>query len=362
MTLTQTAYYARLAIKSLLFFVIFLVVGKLLINIGSTVYLQLFPPPPPAPTVSFGRVPVLYFPERQGIPTFTYTLQTTTGELPKLSTTANVYFTPTRSASFLSLDEAMKIARNLGFQQTNTPLTDTIYRFERKESSATLDVNIINKTLSISYNLTKTPELMSMRSPSTNDALSAVLSFLRQSSLLPPDLENGEKTFEYLKTDPPDLSTVSSLSEANFIRVNLFRQKYDDLPVVTANRKRGNVWFLVTGDRAADKQIIAGEYHYFPVDSSRKSTYPVKSAQQAWEELAGDKAYIAEYPDKDNKITIRRVYLAYYDSKQPQGFLEPVIVFEGDNFLAYVPAITVEYYGSTESSVATPSAVPLEKK
>ncbi|KKR10077.1 MAG: hypothetical protein UT38_C0016G0004 [Microgenomates group bacterium GW2011_GWA2_39_19] len=340
--------------------------GKLALNIGNAVYLQLFPPPPAPPTVSFGRLPTLYFPEKIGLPTFSYTLQTATSELPIFPTTTNVYFIPPRTASFLSLDEASKIAQYLGFSQKGEELTDTIYRFSKTESSATLDVNIINKTFSISFNLTKTPELLTLHPSSTNDAQSAVLAFLKQSNLLTLDLENGEKTFEFLKTDPPDLSTVSSLSEANFIRVNLFRQQYDDLPVLTANRKRGNVWFLVTGDRSSYKQIIAGEYHYFAIDSASKSTYPIKTAQQAWEDLNAGRAFIAQYPEKGNKITVRKIYLAYYDSKQPQGFMQPIVVFEGDGgFSAYVPAVTGDYYGSalpSPSPETTSSAAPSEKK
>lgn len=346
LTLTQTAFYTRLAIKSLIIFIILVVVGKIFVGTGIKLYLQAFPPPPPPPTHIFGKLPALYFPERQGLPNFSFTLQTATGDLPKLPTTSNVYFMPQRSSSFLSLDEATKIAKSLNFQNEGVSLSETIYRFSHKDVPSILDVNIINKTLSISYNLSKSPDLLSLHPTSSDEALRTVSSYLSQSNLLTPDLQNGEKTFEYLQAKQQDLETVGSLSEANFIRVNLFRQKIDDMPLLTQNRKRANVWFLISGDRSYGKQIIAGEYHYFPVDTTRKSTYPIKTAQEAWGELTAGKAYIAQLPENTgNKVTIRRVYLAYYDAKQPQGFLQPVVAFDGDGgFAAYVPAITSEYY------------------
>jgi hypothetical protein len=43
-------------------------------------------------------------------------------------------------------------------------------------------------------------------------------------------------------------------------------------------------------------------------------------------------------------VTIRRIYLGYYDSLTPQEFLMPIVVFEGDGgFLGYVQAVTNEW-------------------
>ena len=42
--------------------------------------------------------------------------------------------------------------------------------------------------------------------------------------------------------------------------------------------------------------------------------------------------------------TVRTVTLAYYDSLDPQNYLQPVFVFEGDDgFLAYVPAVALPW-------------------
>ena len=45
-----------------------------------------------------------------------------------------------------------------------------------------------------------------------------------------------------------------------------------------------------------------------------------------------------------DRIVIRNISLAYYDSDEPQEYLQPIFIFEGDNdFVAYLPAITGEY-------------------
>jgi len=43
------------------------------------------------------------------------------------------------------------------------------------------------------------------------------------------------------------------------------------------------------------------------------------------------------------------VYLAYYDSLDPQTYLQPVFVFEGDDdFLAYVPAVEAAWVDTSK--------------
>lgn len=349
MNLTQIAYWTRKIIKYGTFFIIFLIIGRIAWGIGWQVYKKVFPPAPPAPTVEFGRLPVLAAPKKEVADNLSFVLQTPTNELPVLPTVANVYFMPQAQSSFLNLEEAEKIADSLGFSGNNRAISETIYRFDHRDAPGNVEINIINKTFSINYNVTQTPDMLNLHPRSTEEALSATQSLLARANLLAEDLKDGQKTFDFLKAEPPNLVGAISLSEANFVRVNFFRASFDDLPVLTPEKTQANVWFLVSGDNSTGKQIIAGEYHYFPVDKSNASTYPLKTAQTAWDELVAGKSFIAQKPqdNEGNKVTIRKVYLGYYDSGLPQGFLQPIVVFEGDaGFTAYVPAVTQEYYGA----------------
>ncbi len=348
MTLNQTAELTRKIIRYGIYFLVFLIVGRILWNIGYGIYINRFPPPPPPPKVEFGKLPTLVLPKDNNIPGLSYSLETPIGELPKLPTIAKVYFMPQNTASFLALEEATQNSRKLGFTGSVTSLSETIYRFEHKELPANIEMNIINRTFSVNFDLSQLPEIIKIQPRSTEDAISSVRSFLRTANLFTPELEEGRQTVEFLKAQPPDLVSAISLSEANFIRVNLFRKNYDDLQVFTPNPKKANIWFLVSGDTSRDRQIIAGEYHYFPVTQDRSSTYPIKTPQQAWDELIAGKGSVAQLPqDGNKKIVIRRVSLGFYDPGAPQGFMQPIFIFEGDaGFVAYVPAITADYYGS----------------
>lgn len=366
-TLTETAYYTRRGIKYGSIGVVILIFARIIWVTSVNIYHHFFPPPLPAPQVAFGKLPPLFFPDRADLgTTYTYALQTTTNELPVLPPQGLVYFMPQATSTLTALDDATKIARGIGFDGKMTPQSDTIYRFERQRTSQSLDINIINKTFSINFDLTQSPELLQTRPNNTQDTLQSVHNLLTQSSLIPEDIQTGKSTFQYMKASNGALVEVPSLSDANFVKVNYFRKDYpltqfqekSDVPVMTADNKEANVWFIVSGDQSRDKSIIGGEFHYFPIDTGRKSTYPIKTAKTAWDQLNQGKAFIARFPtDSSTQIAIRKIYMAYYDSGRPQGFMQPIIVFEGDNgFLGYVPAITGQYYDDPKFAEATPEA------
>jgi len=82
-------------------------------------------------------------------------------------------------------------------------------------------------------------------------------------------------------------------------------------------------------------------YVYFPVEKEIFGTYPLKPVTQAWNELQQGQGYIANLgQNEDGQVTVRKVYLGYYDADTPQHYLQPIYVFEGDkSFFAYVPAV-----------------------
>jgi len=61
--------------------------------------------------------------------------------------------------------------------------------------------------------------------------------------------------------------------------------------------------------------------------------------------MQGGKGYIANLGESQSgNIVIRNVSLAYYDADQPQNFLQPIYVFEGDNnFIGFVPAVSSQW-------------------
>jgi hypothetical protein len=344
-SLTQVAITTRKAVRYSIYFLIFLVVGRIILGFGISVIQKLFPAPPPAPTVQFGKLPPIPFPSNTDIPSLTYVIQTPEGGLPVLQTQAKVYFEPQSRPDLLALDNTKAKASNLGFPSSPVQVTPTIYRFTSANTPSSLEMNIVNGTFSIGYRLNEDPSPLSGRPPTPDVAGETAKNFLSRGALLPDDL-TGPVTGEFLKVQNKQLVTAISLSEANLTKINLFRKDYDKLPSVTANPNQANVWFLISGVSDQGKQIVGVQYYYYPIDETQFATYPLKKSDEALKDLQNGKGYIANIGKNQNgKITIRRVYLAYFDSDKETQFYQPVVVFEGDNgFVAYVPAITSSYY------------------
>jgi hypothetical protein len=345
-SLTQASIMARKVIRYGLYFLIFLIIGKFLFDIGSSVYKKIFPAPPPPPTVSFGKLPKLPFPE-QTKSNFSYTLETAEGGLPNLATQTKVFYMPKLSPNLLSLDVAKEKASSLGFLPTEQQISQTLYRFAHRDSPATFEINIVTGIFSISYDLKADATPIERIPPAPEVAASQIRAYLSAADLLPADL-TGPATHEFLKIESDKFVSALSLSESDLIKIDLFRKSYNDLSCLTSEVGKANIWFMVSGANERARQIIAAEFHYFPVDEGKSATYPLKTAQAAYDELVAGNAYIAGpgLNKEGDSVKIRKIYLAYYDAGVPTDYLQPIIVFEGDKgFIAYVPAVTTDYYG-----------------
>jgi len=346
-SLTRTAISTRRGIRYGVYFIIFIIIGRAALLGAIKIYRYFFPVPPPPPTVAFGKLPTLPFPDKPRPDGLTFVIETPEGGLPTLPDQSKVYFMPKLSTQLLSLESAKTKAKQLGFSAEEAEVTETVYKFQSVKAPAELQISIATGVFSIGYNLAEDPSPLERVPMTAEVAASKVRSYLSGADLLPDDLTGSVKS-EYVKLENQKIVGAGSLSNANFVKINYFRKDYDELPSLTFEPDKGNVWFIVSGDPLKEKMIIAAEYHYFPVDESKYSTYPIKTSQQAWEEFSQGKAYVAAIGSntKGQTVKIRRVYLAYYDAGVATNFYQPIIVFEGDRgFISYIPAVTAEYYG-----------------
>jgi hypothetical protein len=350
-TLTDVAIKSRKAIRFSIYALILIIFLRSGIRTGVVIYNRLNPPPPPEATVGFGRLPVMPFPIKE-LEDITYTLQTPQDKLPTFEDQLSVFFMPPPTSSILALDSAKQKARNLGFNPNGAIIIESIpnvYVFEKDNVPSRLTMNIITEVFSISYDLNSDPTVIGRIPPTPENAVSTAFLYLGRAGATHEDLR-GPTTHELLKIQDLELTPAIALSEADFIKVNIFRKSIaDTLPAVSPKGTEANIWFLLSG-AGGEREIIAAEYNYFPIDYSRFETYPIKTAEKAWEELKAGRAYIASTGGTDlgSNVIIRRVYLAYYDAGQYQTYYQPVVVFQGgddDKFFAYVPAVDSEYYG-----------------
>ena len=353
-SLTQIAITARKSIRYTIYFIVFLTVGRILLTAGISLYLKVFPPGLPAPTVKFGKLTKIPFPLNPNSPKLSFTLETATGGLPTdISSQAKIFFMPKVNSNLLSLDTAKTKAVALGYEDPN-PIqeSDSLYKFKNPLFPSTMEMNIITGSFSISYDLTADRTPIDSRPPAAEIAASEFRSLLSDANILASDL-SGPMVPSYLKLTSGKLVNVLALSEADVVKVSLFRKNYDNIPSVTADPNQSNVWAIVSGGQQKGQQMIAAQYHYYPVDESQYSTYTLITPQEAFNELQAGKEYIAQtgrYKDGDT-LKIRKISLAYFDPETATNFYQPVYVFDsGDNdpansFIGYLPAISPTYYG-----------------
>ncbi|OGY17901.1 MAG: hypothetical protein A2784_01740 [Candidatus Chisholmbacteria bacterium RIFCSPHIGHO2_01_FULL_48_12] len=340
-TLTQTAYYTRRTLKWGSFLVLFLIVFRWAWNGFITYWLAKHPPPPPPPTVAFGKLPQLQFPD-QTKGSLTFKLETVTGTTPDLGDRAHVFFMPAKRANLLALERATTQAARLGFNLPPQKLTDTLYRWANATPLSTnLDLDIIYGHFLLTASWQQDPTLLDAPNlPNTTPAVIEAQDYLADAGLLPEDLKTGRTQVSFLRASANDFIPAPSLSEAEFVQVDLFRQDLPAGKVYTATPSAGLVRLIFSGNTNTGKRIVSLAYNYFPVNYDQSATYPLKASSQAWAELQSGQGYIATLPTTGNQATVRRVSLGFYDAPTPQTFLQPIYVFEGDNnFVAYVPAL-----------------------
>jgi len=342
-TLTETAYYTRNAVKFGTIGLILLLVLKISWGVFSSYWKKIHPPPPPPPTVAFKKLPPINFPAKKDLPSLVYKLETIEGSIPSLPTIAKVYISVKPEAKFLSWEKIKEMAGRLGFTNEPTMLTDKIYRFSSNNNPPiTLDVDKISGSFKLSYNFAGDPSIFAEKKlPNNEQAIAEAKSFLQGAGLLEEDITAGEGKVTYLRYQAPDLVPAISLSEADFVKVGLSRQPLDNLPIVGEDPLNPYLSFIFSGARTREKRLIEVNYRYNKIDREKWATYPLKTASNAWQQLQAGKGFVACLGNNpDGQITIRKIYLAYYDSPEPQNFLQPIFVFEGDkDFFAFLPAI-----------------------
>lgn len=346
-TLTETAYYTRRTINWSILAVICYILLRLFWSVFVAVWLEIFPPKPPPPNFRFGKLPALKFPEASPSAQFTYRLETIEGTVPVASESAAVYFMPKPAANLLALTRTQEFASRLGLDPNPIEETKAIYRFADATSSLRrLRYDIVSNNFILRYGFEQDTGLFSDRNlPGPDAAVAESKSMLQTFTLYGPDLSGGTSRVSFLKLVGDALVSTTSLSQADAVRVDFFRRSVSGMRLFPPNPDEGQVAFIFSGSKHEKKKILQIAYTLWPIDYETQGTYAMKPSALAWEELQAGKAFIARYPSNaSSNVVVRQVYLGYYDSFNPQMYLQPVYVFEGDyGFMAYVPAVSSEW-------------------
>lgn len=351
-TLTETALATRKFLKIASIGLGIFILFKFSLFIFNTYLRAVRPEPTAPPTVSFGKLPKIEFPEKLH-PELTLRLETPTGGTPNLGDRLEVFLMPTFRSNFLALEQAKTTAKKMDFNNPPKEITERRYRFESEEFlPSILEMDIINGSFILKRNWQADPTILSDKQlPGKEQAAMSAKNFLREIGLFNEELNNARIEISYLTFGNGQYQTAASLSEADFVQADIFRPNINEHTVLPQDPQKGIIRIIFSGSREAAKQIIQAEYNYFPVNLNEFATYPIKSASQAWRELQTRQGFIANLGNNTSGvIAIRRIYLAYFDGEVSNGFLLPIIVFEGDNgFFGYIQAVNNEWLTDSQN-------------
>lgn len=342
-TLTKASYWARFFIKYGLVSVVSLVLLMFIGKTAWTLWKTANPDPLPPPNMAFGRIQKIQFPDKEAA-SHQFVLETPDGSFPDFGDRVEVYFIPRSSSTILALENAKKLANRLDFKGQPEKINEGTYKFEG-DLGYTLTVNALSGNFDVEYSYLNDQTLIGPgRLPDEEGAIQIAKTYLNRSGKLAEDIDLGTSELSYYKIMPGGLVEAASLSEADLLRVDLFRNEMkDEFRVVSVESNKASISVLISGSKDEKRRIVEVNYRYVPVDVSKLATYPIKTMDKAWNEMsAGD-----YYPASDiegESVIIRRVELAYFEPLVGTNFFQPVFVFGGDGgFVGYVRALASEW-------------------
>lgn len=351
-TLTEASVTARKVIK---FGAIGFVGITILWYLGIALikyYQKMYPPPLPSPTVEFGQLPKINFPESATRPKLV--LELPTGGLPMFVDRMRIYSSPIKRSSFTDAESGIETAAALGFLFKPDQISESNYVWTNQDQlNSKLDMNIVNGHFVLTRQWQNNPALAAMASFSSDRAvIMDTENYLSRIGVLSSDILGVEKV-TYFKDDGGRLINALSLSDADFVRLDLFRKNLDEIdptdttkaviasyPFYRSNPNEGIVGVVVSGSNNLSDKVIRLEYGYNSIDYGTNGTYPIKVVEEAWNELEKGGGYIYKGESSLSEVKIRRVFLGYFDADISTGYVMPIYIFLGDQgFTAYVSAV-----------------------
>ena len=352
LTLTRTVVQTKLTLKWLGISITVLFLISVLTKNGATIKEHLFPVTPPPTTVTFGKLPPIYFPISAMDKTIlSYSLDTITGLLPTFPDQAKVYKMLTVKPEFLALDKARQKVYRVGLGSTETRLAENLYRWtDEVYLSREITLNLFSHDFTLSSSFLSSPAVINSigNFSNENSAISTSREFLHGMSFFPDDIDIARTKTLFYSIKTGRLTPITNVSSAQVVRVDFFQKNVDTLPIYYPNASTSTVNLLILGPRGPLNQetVVEANFHYQPI-SYQFATYPIKTTSQAYDELKSQKAYIASYYGGGSSILIKNIFLGYYIGATKQNYLMPIVIFEGEGgFFAYVSAVRDEWIGN----------------
>lgn len=359
MSLTELSYYFRKMAPFAILSVI--VVFILYYSIQLVVLLvQLNKPPEAAPGLAidtiFNQITPPEIKESTPSANYTFTLDTIEGVPVTEAETAKVFFLPEANATLGFRENIYVMAKTLGFdtELTKYRLQGSTAVFADNQQKLTIDIKNYNFDYEYNQLSQEADRLADARIPSQEQILNAARDVLKNVGRYPEEIARGKTNIIYLAFNPAteQLQVVDSPDLANMVEVDFYRPNIDEIPIVSPRYFNSQNYVIMLFDSEGYK-VIRSKIRFFEASTEQVGVYPLKSGDEAWQELTEGKGMVVSAPEGATAISIKRMFLGYLDPDIYQSYLQPVYVFLGDNFAAYVPAVSNEWMtvASDEASI-----------
>ncbi|MBI2012013.1 hypothetical protein HYS91_04550 [Candidatus Daviesbacteria bacterium] len=334
MTLTEAAKITK---KVLLFSSIFIVVS-LTIWLSYrfyyyNIYLPNLPPVEILPDYKFGPLSPPALPESSvSSSNFSYSLDTETGNLPtNIPKLMKVYLSTPLSVNLRSSSAAKELAENLGFPLGPEVINPTLHKFN-DELGSEITINLENGNFSFFRNLANTLDIPRLETLATREKIiENFKGFLNEKGLLNESLRTGRGEVIY---------GGQNIADSESAIVTVWPKDLDQYVIVTPQFSTGLIKASVSKYSEEKYIYLNFDFTFWPIDENEGGfgTYPVKAVTEAFEELKGGEGVVVIDPQTPN-VSLRKIYLAYLVSFEYLPYIQPIYVFEGENYVGYVGAI-----------------------
>lgn len=334
MTLTQTAIITKQIITISIIALILGIASFVGYRVWYAYYLSTIPPVEEKPDLKFGNLPPIDFPKTSVSSTnFSYSIDTTTGNLPKVGIDPGfekfikVYFVIKPISTLLSSERSQGLAEKFNLLVPADILSETNYLFKENEKSLTVDLD--------SGNFIYIKESTQSADQKIDDEAKLVRDFqniLNSLGVLKDELKMGR-------------SKVVNLEEGT-IQISLWPQAIDNKQIFTPQFNKSLVNGTVLQSTDNLESYLSLNFTFWPIDTTTFATYPTKNADKAFEDLRLGKGVVVIEPVKP-QVSITSIYLGYFLSENYNPYLQPIYIFEGPNFVAYVAAISEQSQSQT---------------
>lgn len=265
---------------------------------------------------------------------YTYEFLTTTGKLPEdLPKIFKVYFISKLGTSLLASNKAKELAFGLNFNNGPEIISSTLYKFTDENGG---EIKVDLDTGNFEYRRIEATEggLLDNTLSDKPKLIQDFKDFLSSKGLMRDQILNGQTQVTY-----PQNSSNKAI-------ITLWQENIEDgeqdIKIVTNNFGEGLIKTEVSNLINNNNRYLYLKYIYWPIDLTNFATYPLKDINTAFEELkAGISSVVKESPT--NTVGLTNIYLAYLLSEEYTPYLQPVFVFEGEEFAALIGAIDEQY-------------------